>query len=121
MRAPRVHQIAGCALLAALTACDARQTTTTVDMRDGAPLNVAPYGPQVVVADLLGESVVWFRLAPVEPGGVVEFGPIVALDVEVATLADGLQLPYARVLTRRCDTEFESFSAFRRELGEVFM
>ncbi|MEL0283518.1 MAG: hypothetical protein VW964_03040 [Ilumatobacter sp.] len=78
-------------------------------------------GACALVADLLGESVVWFRLEPVEPGGVVEFGPIVALDDEVATLADGLQLPYAPVLTRRCDTEFESFSAFRRELGEDFV
>lgn len=53
MRAPRVHLVAGCALLAALTACDARQTATMTDLVDGAPLDVAPYGPQAVVADLL--------------------------------------------------------------------
>lgn len=78
-------------------------------------------GACALIADLLGEAVVWFRLEPVAPGGVVDFGPIVSLDDDVATLADGLQLPYAPVLARRCDTEFESFSAFRRELGESFV
>jgi len=78
-------------------------------------------GACALIADLLGEAVIWFRLEPVEPGGVVDFGPIVSLDDDVATLADGLQLPYAPVLARRCDTEFDSFSAFRRELGESFV
>ena len=78
-------------------------------------------GACALIADLLGEAVVWFRLEPVAPGGVVDFGPIVSLDDDVATLADGLQLPYAPVLARRCDTEFESFSTFRRELGESFV
>jgi len=78
-------------------------------------------GACALVADLLGEAVVWFRLERVEPGGVVDFGPIVSLDDDLATLADGLQLPYAPVLARRCATEFESFSAFRRELGEEFV
>ena len=78
-------------------------------------------GACALIADLLGEAVIWFRLEPVAPGGVVDFGPIVSLDDDVATLADGLQLPYAPVLARRCDTEFESFSAFRRELGESFV
>ena len=78
-------------------------------------------GACALIADLLGEAVVWFRLEPVAPGGVIDFGPIVSLDDDVATLADGLQLPYAPVLARRCDTEFESFSAFRRELGESFV
>jgi hypothetical protein len=78
-------------------------------------------GACALIADLLGEAVIWFRLEPVEPGGVVDFGPIVSLDDDVATLADGLQLPYALVLARRCDTEFDSFSAFRRELGESFV
>ena len=53
MRAPRVHLVAGCALLAALTACDARQAATMTDLVGGAPLDPAPYGPQAVVADLL--------------------------------------------------------------------
>ena len=78
-------------------------------------------GACALIADLLGEAVIWFRLEPVAPGGVVDFGPIVSLDDDVATLADGLQLPYAPVLARRCDTEFDSFSAFRRELGESFV
>ncbi len=78
-------------------------------------------GACALVADLLGEAVVWFRIEPVEPGGVVDFGPIVSLDDDLATLADGLQLPYAPVLARRCATEFESFTAFRRELGEAFV
>lgn len=78
-------------------------------------------GACALVADLLGEAVVWFRLEPVEPGGVVDLGPIVSLDDDLATLADGLQLPYAPVLARRCATEFESFTAFRRELGEAFV
>ena len=78
-------------------------------------------GACALVADLLGEAVVWFRIEPVEPGGVVDFGPIVSLDGDLATLADGLQLPYAPVLARRCATEFESFTAFRRELSEAFV
>lgn len=73
-----------------------------------------------VVADLLGDAVVWFALVPIGPRQTVEMPAIVSLDSDVATLDNGWQVPYAPVLERRCDTDFESFRAFREELGTAF-
>jgi len=44
---------AAACLAASLGACDAKVTPTMLDLVDGAPLAVAPYGPQTVVDDLL--------------------------------------------------------------------
>jgi hypothetical protein len=43
-----------------------------------------------------------------------------SLDDGYATLTNGWQLPYAQELERLCARDFESFTAFREELGERF-
>jgi hypothetical protein len=75
-----------------------------------------------VVADLLGEAVVWFALVPMGPGGTVELPAIDTLDDGVATLFNGWQLPFAPVLDRRCgDDDFESYREFRDVMGDDFV
>jgi hypothetical protein len=73
-----------------------------------------------VLADLLGNGVVWFRVVPLATSQTVELPAIVALDDGYATLTDGLQLPYAPILERTCDRDFDSFREFSDELGEAF-
>ena len=53
MSCARARPVAALWLLAALAACGAKSTLTMADHRDGDALVVAPFGPQVVVADLL--------------------------------------------------------------------
>jgi hypothetical protein len=77
-------------------------------------------GRCAVLADLLGEAVVWFRLAPIDDRHV-ELPAVVAFVDDLARLADGLLLPHAEVFTRRCTTEYASFTEFRRDLGEDFV
>lgn len=75
-----------------------------------------------VVADLLGEAVVWFALVPMGPGGTVDLPAINTLDDGVATLFNGWQLPFAPVLDRRCgDDDFESYREFRDVMGDDFV
>ncbi|MCU0259760.1 MAG: hypothetical protein MUE78_01955 [Ilumatobacteraceae bacterium] len=73
-----------------------------------------------IVADMLGNAVVWFRIAPIRTSTTVEFPAIVSLDSNLARLEDGLELPYAPRLTRRCDRDFDSFRQFQQELGTDF-
>jgi hypothetical protein len=74
-----------------------------------------------VVADLLGDAVVWFALVPLGPRSTVEMPAIVALEGELATLANGWQVPFADILERQCeDREFASFREWRDELGTDF-
>lgn len=77
-------------------------------------------GRCAVLADLLGDAVVWFRLAPVDDDHI-ELPAVVAFVDDRARLADGLLLPHAEVFTRRCSTEYASFTEFRRDLGEDFV
>lgn len=77
-------------------------------------------GGCAVLAVLLGDAVVWFALVPLEPGRNVVLPAIVSLDDDVATLTNAWQLPYARVLDRRCPQQFASFREFREELGTAF-
>ncbi|MGH9134495.1 MAG: hypothetical protein ACRDZZ_11195 [Ilumatobacteraceae bacterium] len=74
-----------------------------------------------VVADLLGDGVVWFAIVPLGASQTVELPAIVSLDDGFATLANGWQLPYAPILERRCAREFESFTDFREQLGTDFV
>jgi hypothetical protein len=74
-----------------------------------------------IVADMLGNAVVWFRIAPIRSSTTVEFPAIVGLDSNLALLEDGIELPYAPRLTRRCDRDFDSFRQFRDELGTSFV
>lgn len=83
---------------------------------------VAEPGACAVVADLLGEGVVWFALVPMGNGRSVPLPAIDTLDDGIATLVNGWQLPHASVLDRRCgeDELFESYRQFKRVLGENF-
>ena len=78
-------------------------------------------GACAVVADLLGEAVVWFALVPMGSNKTVRMPAIDTLDDGVATLVNGWQVGFAPVLDRRCSAEdFESYAAFRRALGDDF-
>lgn len=77
-------------------------------------------GRCAVFADLLGEAVVWFQLSPIDDGHV-ELPAVVGFDDDLARLANGFLLPHAEVFTRRCSTEYASFTEFRRDLGEDFV
>ncbi|MDJ0767409.1 MAG: hypothetical protein QNJ12_01400 [Ilumatobacter sp.] len=77
-------------------------------------------GACAVVADLLGEGVVWFALVPMGPDRTVEMPAIDTLDDGLATLVNGWQVPFAPVLDRRCPDEFDSYRQFRDVLGDDF-
>ncbi len=70
-----------------------------------------------VVADLLGDAVVWFAVVPLGPRLTIELPPIVDLEEGYAILTNGWELRYAPVLERRCDEETESFQQFLRQFG----
>ena len=74
-----------------------------------------------IVADLLGEAVVWFALVPNGTSRTVDLPAIDTLDDGIATLVNGWQLPFAPVLDRRCPgEEFSSYREFRDVLGDDF-
>jgi hypothetical protein len=77
-------------------------------------------GACAVAANLIGDAVVWFSLLPIETGGLIIFPAIDQLDDGRAQLINGLRLPYARVLDRRCPVEFTSYREFRQVLGDRF-
>jgi len=82
-------------------------------------------GSCAVVADLLGEGVVWFALIPDGSGTTIELPAIDVLEDGRATLVNGWRLPYAPVLDRRCrddgeDVEFSSYREFREVMGDDF-
>jgi hypothetical protein len=81
----------------------------------------AQLGQCAVVADLLGEAVVWFALVPLGRNDTVEMPAIVTLEGGLATLENGWQVPYASVLDRRCATEYGSFREFQKDLGTNFV
>ena len=73
-----------------------------------------------VLADLLGDAVVWFAVVPLASSQTIALPAIVSLDDGYATLVNGWQLPHAPVLERQCPRDFESFNDFRAELGTNF-
>jgi len=85
-------------------------------------------GACAVVADLLGEAVVWFALVPMGANKTVRMPAIDTLDGGLATLVNGWQVEFAPVLDRRCGRgtqtspaeEFESYRDFRRIFGDDF-
>jgi hypothetical protein len=82
---------------------------------------LAEPGACAIVADLLGEGVVWFALVPMGNGRSVPLPAIDSLESGVATLVNGWQLPHAPALDRRCDDElFESYRQWKQILGENF-
>ncbi|MCU1394737.1 MAG: hypothetical protein JWM34_3165 [Ilumatobacteraceae bacterium] len=72
----------------------------------------------VVLADLLGDAVVWFALVPVQPGSKVIAPPIVALPGDgIAELENGWRVPMEDVVDRSCPQETASLTDFIREFG----
>lgn len=79
-------------------------------------------GACAVVADLLGEAVVWFALVPIGNSRTVDLPAIDTLDDGLATLVNGWQVRFAPVLDRRCpDEQFTSYREFREALGDDFI
>jgi len=76
-------------------------------------------GRCVVLADLLGDAVVWFTLQPVQTGLKVVAPPIVELlDDGIALLQNGWLVPYDSAVDRRCnDEEIPSLADFIRDYG----
>jgi hypothetical protein len=82
--------------------------------------DLARPGGCAVVADLLGEAVVWFALVPMGSNNTVRLPAIDTLDAGTATLVNGWQVPFAPVLDRRCEDEFVSYRDFRETFGDNF-
>jgi hypothetical protein len=71
-----------------------------------------------VLADVLGDAVVWFALLPLATAGTVEVGPIVDLQAGKAVFENGWRIPYAPVIKRECgDIDIPSFRDFLRRFG----
>jgi hypothetical protein len=71
-----------------------------------------------MLAETLGDSIVWFAFVPMVANFQVELPAIESLDGGYAGLVNGWQVPYAPVIDRsRCDSPAESFSEFLRLVG----
>jgi hypothetical protein len=82
-------------------------------------------GTCAVLADLLGEGVVWFALVPMGTARNVPLPAVDRLDGGEAVLVNGWQLPPAPAFDRRCGVgddaeEFESYRQFKQLFGEDF-
>jgi len=72
----------------------------------------------VVVADLLGDAVIWFALAPAVAGPKIEAAPIDAvLDNGLVRLHSGWLVPAVTSIERRCPQETGSLAEFIRRFG----
>jgi len=74
----------------------------------------------VIVADVLGDAVVWFALMPRGPRETVELPPIVDLQDGYAHFVNGWQVLYAPIIERdadSCGDDVVSFSDFLRRFG----
>ncbi len=75
-------------------------------------------GRCVVLADLLGDAVVWFAIVPVEPGPKISAPPIAALMRNgVVRLTNGWLVRTATTVDRQCTQETASLSEFIKKLG----
>ena len=75
-------------------------------------------GACAVLADLLGDAVVWFALVPMQPGFKVTAPPIIdILDGGYALLQNGWVVKMPEEIERRCPQETSSLSEFRRRFG----
>jgi hypothetical protein len=76
-------------------------------------------GACAVLADMLGDAVVWFAIVPQTPRATVELPPIVDLVDGRAVFENGWRLPYAPVIDRDCEGEdIPTFSDFLRRFAE---
>ena len=77
--------------------------------------------PCALLAETLGDTIVWFALVPMGPNFRFDLPAIEALDGGYANLVNGWQVPYATVIDRRCEghpgESAESFSEFLRLQG----
>ncbi len=74
----------------------------------------------VLVADVLGNAVVWFSLMPRGPSDTVELPPIVDLQDGYAMFVNGWEVLYAPVIERdeaTCGDDVVNFSDFLRRFG----
>jgi len=94
---------------------DGQRTMHIVEGTPGA-INCPEYreiGKCVVVADLLGDAVVWFDLVPRQPNLKAYAAPVVdILDDGFVRLADGWVLKGANSIDRRCKQETGSLREF---------
>jgi hypothetical protein len=71
-----------------------------------------------VLADMLGDAVVWFAILPQAPRATVELPPIIDLIGGRALFESGWRVPYAPVIERECAGEdIPTFSDFLRRFG----
>ena len=70
--------------------------------------------PCAMLAQTLGDTVAWFAIVPLAAGFKIQLPAIEELDAGYAHLANGWEVPYAKVIDRRCDSAAESFSEFLR-------
>jgi len=80
--------------------------------------------PCALLAQTLGDTIVWFALVPMGPNFRFDLPAIEELDGGYANLVNGWQVPYATAIDRRCAGQpgesAESFSEFLRLQGEAF-
>lgn len=76
----------------------------------------------VLLADTLGDGVVWFALVPAPPSASdeLELPPIVALldGVTYARLDNGWEVPLLDRVVRRCETETPNLRAFVQQFAD---
>lgn len=103
------------------------------EFADGSVMRVAPGTPGeitctairladrcVVLADLVGEAVLWFALLPRGPNNTVMLPPIVDLEDGYAVFENGWEVRYPPVIERdeaTCGDDITSFSDFLRRFG----
>jgi hypothetical protein len=120
----------------AMTANGTVSGNLTLVMPNGQNIRVFPGTPGVVQCDnfsesyqcavlgqSLGDSIVWFALMPMQ-GAEFRFQlpAIVELDDGFATLVNGWEVPYAKVIDRtECDPEATSFADFLDKHGTDFV
>lgn len=74
----------------------------------------------VIAANLLGESVLWFSLLPVEPRNELTLPPITQLrEGARVLLANGWLMHRAETISRECETDTASLTDFIRRFGET--
>ncbi len=78
----------------------------------------------VVLADVLGQAVVWFAVVPAGPRDTIELGPIVDLEDGFAVFENGWEIPFPPVIERDdgdggtcAGTDIVNFSDFLRRFG----
>jgi hypothetical protein len=72
----------------------------------------------VIVADLLGNAVLWFSMLPSEPRNVVTLPAVVELrEGSRALLANGWVVRHAETIRRNCETDTSSLGDFIEQFG----